>query len=67
MSLWNPRKPLNQPPHFGALGAVQASTHTKFNEALHKANEALYDAKTTRSKRAGNRTTVFDRSTSGSR
>ncbi|MBL7091713.1 hypothetical protein [Acidovorax sp.] len=67
MSLWNPRKPLNQPPHFGTVGAVQASPVTKFDDALHKAQEALYDAKVQRSKRAGSRSTVFDRGSSGSR
>lgn len=26
MSLWNPRKPLNQPPHFGRVGAQHERT-----------------------------------------
>ena len=64
MSLWNPRKPLNQPPHFGR-GAVQYEQPRKFDPAVQAATEAIEDGKRFRRQRAG--TTAFDKSTSGSR
>lgn len=64
MSLWNPRKPPNQPPHFGR-GQVQYETASKYDPAVQAAKEAIEDGKRYRRKRAG--TTAFDKGTSGSR
>lgn len=66
-TLWNPKRPLNQPPHFGLVGAKEAPKQTAFDEVAQKVSEALYDSQSTRRKRAGSFKTVFDRSTSGSR
>ena len=65
MSLWNPRKPLNQPPHFGRVGAVIAHTNPVVCQAERTAINAEYDAKVSRRKRST--TSMFDRSTKGSR
>lgn len=65
-TLWNPRKPLNQPPHFGRVGAVIAHTNPVVCPAERTAINALYDGKLHRGKRAGEGT-AFDRSTKGSR
>lgn len=65
MSLWNPKKPLNQPPHFGLVGCIKASEVKPHDASERAAINAEYDAKVSRRKRST--TSMFDRSTKGSR
>lgn len=65
-TLWNPRKPLNQPPHFGIVGAAETVDSKQFDAALQKAKDAHYDSQAGRRKRSTERA-IFDRSTKGSR
>jgi hypothetical protein len=63
-TLWNPRRPLNQPPHYGHVTAA-AEQSKPFDHAADKAAEAIYPSQSTRRKRSDK--SVFDRSTKGSR
>lgn len=65
MSLWNPKKALNQPPHFGRVGAVVAQVSSAVSDAERVAINAQFDAQKGRRNRAS--TAVFDRCTKGSR
>lgn len=58
MSLWNPRRPLNQPPHYGAITAVKG-TPTSNPIAESEALAALKEAQRGRARRAGSN--AFDR------
>lgn len=65
MSLWNPKKALNQPPHFGRVGAVIAKATPVVSDAERIAINAQFDAQAERRKRST--TSMFDRSTRGAR
>lgn len=51
-TLWNPRKPLNQPPHFGLVGSVRAADSKPHDSAERAAINAAYDAQAERRKRS---------------
>lgn len=42
-TLWNPRKPLNQPPHFGRVG-MQITPPARVSRAEHDALRAVQTA-----------------------
>ena len=65
MSLWNPSKPLNQPPNFGRVGAVSMNETKPITPAEQTAINAMYDSQSGRRDRCY--ATAFDRSTKGSR
>jgi hypothetical protein len=65
MSLWDPKKALNQSPHFGRVGAVVAHASSVVSDAERIAINAQFDAQKGRRKRVSS--SVFDRSTKGSR
>lgn len=65
MSLWNPKKPLNQPPHFGKTGAAAHDKGAKVDPVVAGALLALREG--TDIRRLRKDATIFDRATKGSR
>jgi hypothetical protein len=58
MSLWNPRKPLNQPPHFGLVAARSEIKRDDVAAAAKNAIQAAQFARTEKTTRLGGRAVV---------
>lgn len=56
MSLWNPKKPLNQPPHFGCVGQQREPT-PKADAAARAVRESQFKRQDV-TKRLGQRAVV---------
>lgn len=65
MALWNPNKPLNQPPHFGKAGAQIKGLNRKYDTATAAVERASREGMEIR--RVRSTSTPFDRGTKGSR
>lgn len=64
MSLWNPRKPLNQPPRYGQI-TPQQEPPPPYDPLTQILRDAEFAAKAKRGRKSV--VSVFDKSTKGSR
>lgn len=58
MSLWNPRKPLNQPPHFGRVAARDSSNRDDVQTAARMAHQEAKFSRYEKTIRHGDRAVV---------
>ena len=64
-TLWNPRKPLSQPPHYGHVGHPEQPKSTPADLAVSGAKTALFEAHEHRTRK--NIYTSFDKGLRGTR
>ena len=58
MSLWNPRKPLNQPPHFGLVAGREEIKRDDVAAAAKSAHQAAQFARQEKTTRLGGKAVV---------
>jgi hypothetical protein len=58
MSLWNPRKPLNQPPHFGRVATRDQIKRDDVSTGVKSAHQAAQFARYEKTSRVGMRAVV---------
>lgn len=58
MSLWNPKKPLNQPPHFGRVGAREEVRRDDLQTLVKAAHTAAQYERFEKTKAIGIRAVV---------
>ena len=58
MSLWNPKTPLNQPPHFGRLNSQPIHVRPTADDVAKRAIDAAQFERITQTQRLGGRAVV---------